>query len=139
MGAASQRLGNPRMGEASEAFMLVCRQHKQLCRMGCQLSEEGVCRIVCGGADAFDLDAQFRNIVFRAVFRQESPAGEERSDAREIFEVFSLNCWVDVHHRQLSLHKEGELDGIGECRRVCGGEISGMKNPAEWEHRYVDR
>jgi hypothetical protein len=90
--------------------------------------EEGARCIVCNGADAVDLDAQFRDIVFRTAFRQDSPASEERPDAREILEVFSLDCRIDVHHRQFSLHKNGELDGMGECRRVCSGEISRMKS-----------
>jgi hypothetical protein len=133
MGAARQGLGNPVMGEASEACMLVRRQDEQLRGVGCQLLEEGARCIVCDGADAVDPDAQFRDIVFRTAFRQDPPASEERPDAREILEVF---CRVDVHHRQLSLHEDGEHDGMGERRRVCSGEISWMKNPAKWEHQY---
>jgi hypothetical protein len=64
---------------------------------------------------------------------------EEWPDAREFLESFSLNRRIDVHHRQLSLHESGELHGMGERRRVRGGEISGMKNPPKWEHRCVDR
>src|SRR4029079_15313067 len=139
MGAARQGLGNPVMGEASEACMLVRRQDQQLRGVGCQLLEEGARCIVCDGADAFDLDAQFCDIVFRTAFRQDPPASEERPDAREILEVFSLDRRVDVHHRQLSLHEDGELDGMGERRRVCSGEISRMKNPAKWKHKYVFR
>ena len=139
MGAARQGFGDPVMGEASEAFMLVRRQDEQLRGVRCQLLKEGARCIVRDGADAFDPDAQFRDIVFRTAFWQDSPASEERPDAREILEVFPLDCRVDVHHRQLSLHEEGELDGMGERRRVCSGEVSGMKNLAKWKHQYVDR
>src|SRR3954468_20675532 len=85
--------------------------------------------VVCDGAAAVDLDAQFRT-----AFRQDPPASEERPDPREILEVFSLDCRVEGHPWQLSLHEDGELDGVGERRRVCSGEISRMKNPAKWEH-----
>jgi hypothetical protein len=44
-----------------------------------------------------------------------------------------------VHHRQLSLHEAGELYGMGKRWLVRGGEISGMKNFVEWEHRCVRR
>jgi len=128
VGAASQGLGDPVVREASEAFTLV--RH--------QLLEDGARGIVCDGADAFDLDAQFRDSFLRAAFRQDSPASEEWPDAREILEVFALDHGVDVHHRQLSLHEAGELHGMGERRRVRGREISGMKNPAKRMHRCVD-
>ena len=88
--------------------------------MGHQLLEDGVCGMVCHGPDAFDLDPQFHDIVFRAAFRQHSPSSEERSDAREVFEVFAPDGGVDVHHRQLALHKAGELDGMSECFAVYG-------------------
>jgi len=134
--AASHRLGDSVVCEASEAFTLVRRQHQQLCRVGHQLLENGACGIVCDGADAFDLDAQFQDVILRAAFLQDSPANEERSDAREILEVFAFDRRVDVHHCQLPLHEAGELHGVGERRRIRGGEISGMKDPSKREHRW---
>jgi hypothetical protein len=100
-----------------------------------QLLENSARGIVCNGADAFDLDAQFRDIILRAAFLQDSPANEEWPDAREVLEVFVPDRRVDVHHRQLSLHEAGELHGMSERCQVCGGEISRMKDPSKWEHR----
>ena len=100
--------------------------------------EDGACGIVCDGADAFDLDAQLHDIFLRAAFRQDPPASEEWPDAGEILEALAPDRRVDVHHRQLPLHEAGELYGMGERCLVRDGEISGMKNLANWEHRCVD-
>src|SRR5580765_3615473 len=136
MGAASQGFGDCVVCEPSKAFALVRGQHQQLCRVLRQLFEECASGIICNGAEAFDLDAQFRDIILRTTLLQDSPANEERSDAREILEFFALDRRVDVHHRQLSLHEAGELHGVGERRRIRGGEISGMKDLSKWEHPW---
>jgi hypothetical protein len=83
-----------------------------------QLLEDDARGIFCDGADAFDLGTQLPDIFLRAAFRQDAPASEKWSDAREILEVFARDRGVDVHHRQLSLHEAGELHGMGERRRV---------------------
>ncbi len=118
MGAASHGLSDRVVRETSEAFMLMSRQHEQLCGVRHQLLEDGARGIVCDGADAFDLDTQLRDIILRTAFLHDSPASKEWSDAREIFEVFAFNRRVDVHHRQLSLREAGELHGMGERRLV---------------------
>ena len=87
--------------------------------------EDGARGIVCDGADAFDLDAQFRDIVLRAAFRQDPPASEEWPDARKILKVFAPDRRVDVHHRQLSLHEAGELDGMSKRRRSAAEKSVG--------------
>ena len=88
MGAARQGLGNPVMGEASEACMLVRRQDEQLRGVGCQLLEEGASCIVCDGADAVDLDAQFRDISFElpsSKIPQRARSGRMRGKSSKFF------------------------------------------------------
>ena len=87
--------------------------------------ENGARGIVCDGADAFDLDAQFRDITLLAAFLQDSPANEERPDAREILEVFVLDRLVGADHRQLSLHEAGEIHGVGDAARSAAEKSVG--------------
>ena len=93
-----------------------------------QSLKNGARCIVCNGANPLDLDAYFPDIVLRTAFRQDPPASKEWSDSRKVFEVFALDCRIDVHHCQLSLHEAGELHGMGERRRFPGGKIRGMKD-----------